>query len=264
MGTDMTSSDIVFGTLYSGSKGNCTLVRMGGTTILVDAGRSARYLCARLAACGITPDEIDAVFITHSHTDHTSALATLTKKYGTRVHAAGSVAREIAHLCAAGTLVEHSLRLCEVVGDITVSSFATSHDTYASVGYRFECGGRVLGVATDLGVVTDEVRRGLCGCRAAVIEANHDVAMLMSGPYPPDLKRRIMSARGHLSNEDCACLADYLANEGASTLLLAHVSEVNNSPELALAASAGALLASHSDAKLYVAHPDEPVLLQVN
>ena len=264
MGTDMTSSDIVFGTLYSGSKGNCTLVRMGGTTILVDAGRSARYLCARLAACGITPDEIDAVFITHSHNDHTSALATLTKKYGTRIHAAGCVAREIAHLCAEGTLVEHPLHLCEEMGNITVSSFATSHDTYASVGYRFECGGRVLGVATDLGVVTDEVRRGLCGCRAAVIEANHDVAMLMSGPYPPDLKRRIMSARGHLSNEDCACLADYLADEGASTLLLAHVSEVNNSPELALAASAGALLASHSDVRLSVAHPDEPVLLQVN
>lgn len=264
MGTYLTSSDIVFGTLYSGSKGNCTLVRMGGTTILVDAGRSARYLCARLAACGITPDEIDAVFITHSHNDHTSALATLTKKYGTRVHAAGCVAREIAHLCAEGTLVEHPLRLCEEIGNITVSSFATSHDTYASVGYRFECDGRVLGVATDLGVVTDEVRRGLCGSCAAVIEANHDVEMLMSGPYPPDLKRRIMSARGHLSNEDCACLADYLASVGASTLLLAHISEANNSPELALAASEGALRAAHRDVMVRTAHPDEPVLLQVN
>lgn len=264
MGTDLISSDIVFGTLYSGSKGNCTLVRMGGTTILVDAGRSARYLCARLAACGITPDEIDAVFITHSHNDHTSALATLTKKYGTRIHAAGCVAREIAHLCAEGTLVEHPLRLCEEIGNITVSSFATSHDTYASVGYRFECDGRVLGVATDLGVVTDEVRRGLCGSCAAVIEANHDVEMLMSGPYPPDLKRRIMSARGHLSNEDCACLADYLASVGASSLLLAHISEANNSPELALAASEGALRAAHRDVKVCAAHPDEPVLLQVN
>ena len=88
--------------------------------------------------------------------------------------------------------------------------------------------------------------------------------MLMSGPYPPDLKRRILSARGHLSNEDCACLADYLASVGASSLLLAHISEANNSPELALAASEGALRDAHRDVRVRTAHPDEPVLLQVN
>lgn len=256
-------SGTVFGTLYSGSKGNSTIVRMNGTTIIVDAGRSAKYLCARLAELGISPLEVDGVFITHSHTDHTAALATLTKKYRIPVHAAGAVAREIAPLCAEGTLVEHPLRLCETVGSITVSSFATSHDAHASVGYRFECDGCALGVATDLGVVTDEVRRALCGCCAAVIEANHDVDMLMSGPYPYDLKRRILSARGHLSNEDCAEFADYLASEGATALLLAHISEINNSPALALAASRSALCASHREVALNAAHPNEPVLLQV-
>ncbi len=257
-------SEILFGTLYSGSKGNCTLVRMGGTTILVDAGRSARYLCAKLGACGITPDGVDAVFVTHSHGDHTSALATFTKKYGIPVHAAGHVAREISHLCAEGTLVEHPLRFRETVGGITVSSFVTSHDTYESVGYRFECDGHVLGVATDLGVVTDEVKRGLCGCCAAVIESNHDEGMLMAGPYPPELKRRILSANGHLSNEACASFADYLASEGATSLLLAHISEVNNSPELALAVCESTLCASHRDVAIDAAHPDEPVLLQVD
>ena len=257
-------SEILFGTLYSGSKGNCTLVRMGGTTILVDAGRSARYLCAKLGACGITPYGVDAVFVTHSHGDHTSALATFTKKYGIPVHAARHVAREISHLCADGTLVEHPLRFRETVGGITVSSFVTSHDTYESVGYRFECDGHVLGVATDLGVVTDEVKRGLCGCSAAVIEANHDVEMLMSGPYPPELKRRILSARGHLSNESCAEFAVYLASQGASSLLLAHVSEINNSLELARAATERALCDSCHSATINVALPDEPVLLQVD
>jgi phosphoribosyl 1,2-cyclic phosphodiesterase len=256
--------NVLFGTLYSGSKGNCSIVRINGTTVLVDAGRSAKYLCARLAACGIAPDEVDAVFITHSHVDHTSALATLTKKYGIPIYAAGAVAREIAHLCAEGTLNAHPLRMSVSIGEITVSSFATSHDTYESVGYRFESEGRAFGVATDLGVVTDEVKRGLCGCSAAVIEANHDVEMLMSGPYPPELKRRILSARGHLSNESCAEFAVYLASQGASSLLLAHVSEINNSLELARAATERALCDSCHSVTINVALPDEPVLLQVD
>lgn len=252
----------LFGTLYSGSRGNCSIVRMGGTTVLVDAGRSARYLCARLAECGIEPQDVDAFLITHSHTDHTSALATFTKKYHTPVHAAGAVAREIAHLCAEGTLVEHPLKFHADIGQISVSSFVTSHDTYASVGYRLECGQNALGIATDLGCVTDEVKNGLCGCSAAVIESNHDVDMLMTGPYPSELKRRILSSRGHLSNEACADLADCLAASGTKAFLLAHLSEINNTPELALAASQRVLFGK--EVRISVASPSDPVILEVN
>jgi phosphoribosyl 1,2-cyclic phosphodiesterase len=236
---------------------------MGETTILIDAGRSARYLCARLAECGIEPHEVDAFLITHSHTDHTSALATFTKKYRTPVHAAGAISREIAHLCAEGTLVEHPLKFQADIGQIKVSSFVTSHDTYASVGYRLECGKYALGIATDLGCVTDEVKNGLCGCSAAVIESNHDVDMLMTGPYPSELKRRILSSRGHLSNEACADLADCLAANGTKAFLLAHLSEINNTPELALAASQRVLCRSDKDVSISVASPSVPVILEV-
>ncbi len=250
---------ISIGTLCSGSKGNCTLVKYRDTALLVDAGRSTKYIREALCSLGMVPEDIGAIFLTHSHTDHTSALKVWCSHYGTPVHASGAVCDALRGKCGEA-LVRHSILFEERIGDITVKSFATDHDSYGSVGYRFETDEGSVGIATDLGHVTDGVRRGLCGCSAAVIESNHDVDMLLSGPYPYELKQRILSRFGHLSNESGAEFARFLADNGTSRLMLAHISEINNTPELAYRASASALADISERVELAVAEPAAPVI----
>jgi phosphoribosyl 1,2-cyclic phosphodiesterase len=156
--------------------------------------------------------------------------------------------------------VPHPIIFEERVGDITVKSFPTDHDSFGSVCYRIEADSVSLGIATDLGGVTEKVRTGLCGCRAVVIESNHDVDMLLRGPYPPELKQRILSRFGHLSNESGAAFARFLADNGAEKLLLAHLSEINNTPELARKASTLALSDILDKVELAVSEPAEPVI----
>ena len=160
-------------------------------------------------------------------------------------------------------LVRHEAMFCETVGELTVSSFRTPHDSRMSVGYRVsfadDDGAQTLGVATDIGYVSDSVREGLSGCEAVVLESNHDVDMLMDGPYPYDLKLRIRSNRGHLSNADSASLASALAAEGTHAFLLAHLSEENNDPTIALDEAVSAI--SDPDVFVAVAAPDRPTEL---
>lgn len=227
--------------LYSGSTGNAALLQTKETTVLIDAGRSARCLCAAIKAAGCDPDAISAIFLTHEHGDHTAALEVFLKHHPMPVHAAGASAAKLFaragdHLRAA--LVAHPPLFTEAVGDLTFTSFRTSHDSAESVGYRIAIKGenstRYVGYATDLGVVTPDVEQGLLGCEGVVLECNHDEEMLMTGPYPYDLKRRVASRRGHLSNADCAIFSTRLAANGMKRLLLAHLSETNNLPDLAL------------------------------
>ncbi len=250
---------ITIGTLCSGSKGNCTLVKYRDTAILVDAGRSTKYIKAALASLGLIPEDISAILLTHSHSDHTSALKVWCSHYHTPVHASGPVCDALENKCA-DVLVRHSLIFEERIGDITVKSFATDHDSFGSVGYRFETEQGSVGIATDLGHVTDGVKNGLCGCSAAVIESNHDVDMLLCGPYPPDLKQRILSRFGHLSNESGAEFARFLADNGTRRLMLAHISEINNTPELAMRASLSALADISDKVELAVSEPAVPVI----
>lgn len=254
--------DVTIGTLCSGSKGNCTLVRFRDTAILIDAGRSTKYIKNALAAVGLSPEDIRAIFLTHAHSDHTSALKVWCSHYGTPVHASAAVCDEVSGKCG-GFTVPHPIIFEERVGDIVVKSFPTDHDSFGSVGYRIEADSLILGIATDLGGVTDKVREGLCGCRAAVIESNHDVDMLLRGPYPPELKQRILSRFGHLSNENGAAFARFLADNGAEKLLLAHLSEINNTPELARRASVSALSELLAKVELAVAEPASPVLFNL-
>ena len=227
-------------TLYSGSEGNCTFVCSGNTSILIDAGKSARALCTRLVEIGSDIRNISAIFITHEHTDHVSALETISKKYHIPIHITGASAAKFdrtpdaaVHSC----LTRHDTVFSQAVGDITVRSFPTPHDSMMSVGYRisFEADGEkhVFGVATDIGHVTDEIREGLCGAEAIVLESNHDEQLLISGPYPRELKLRILSERGHLSNKNSASLAASLAQNGCKGFILAHLSRENNEPRLA-------------------------------
>ncbi len=250
---------ITIGTLCSGSKGNCTLVKHRDTVILVDAGRSTKYIKDALASLGIAPEDIGAILLTHSHSDHTSALKVWCSRYGTPVHASGAVCDAVSAKCAVN-LIRHPIVFEERIGDITVKSFPTDHDSLGSVGFRFETDEGSVGIATDLGSVTEAVRGGLCGCEAAVIESNHDVGMLLGGPYPPELKQRILSRFGHLSNESGAEFARFLADRGTKRLLLAHISEINNTPELAYRASVSALADISDRIELSVAEPAAPVI----
>ena len=223
-------------TFASGSGGNCTLVGSGGTFILLDAGISMRRIRASLAQQGLTPEAVSAVFITHTHSDHTAGLRTWAKQCAVPIYASAQTAAVLRR-----EMPELTIRLRETgigesvqTGALEIVAFPTMHDTPGSVGYTVRAGATRFGMCTDLGCVTDEVFDALCGVRAAVLEANHDVEMLRNGPYPYPLKRRILSDRGHLSNEACGALAASLARSGTEQIVLGHISRENNRPELAL------------------------------
>lgn len=254
--------------LYSGSRGNATLVRLGDTRILIDAGKSARSLCRALEAVGENIDDISAVFLTHEHRDHTAALPILLKHHFVPVHVVSASLekmKEVGDVTGSDqeAYIAHPPLFCVTVGGMTVTSFPTPHDSAASVGYRItwaEDGKEhAFGYATDTGTVTDDMRRGMLGCEVCVVESNHDVTMLREGPYVYPLKRRILSKTGHLSNEDCSAFCAELAGAGAKTILLAHLSEQNNLPEIAFAETAGVLAGTGT--RLLVASPDSPTLL---
>lgn len=177
--------DLQLCTLYSGSKGNCTYIRAGGDAILIDAGRSLRALTQALDAAGGSMETVRAVFVTHEHADHTSALEMLAKKYDIPIHITeGSAARLLPAArylpCRA---VLHTPLYSVQVGGMTVTSFATPHDSDMSVGYTITLAdGRKLAYATDIGHITPEIEENLSGAYAVVLESNHDEDMLMGGP----------------------------------------------------------------------------------
>lgn len=253
-------------TLYSGSGGNSTYIKVGTTAILIDAGKSARALCNSLREIACDIGEIQAIFITHDHHDHVSALEVLSKKNEIPIHITEQSARVFDRYPDSpvhARLVRHETEFCVRVGELTVRSFRTPHDSRMSVGYRIEFQDgeqtRAIGLATDIGYVSESVSQGLCGCEAVVLESNHDTQMLMEGPYPYDLKKRICSNRGHLSNHDSAIFAAYLAEQGTRGFLLAHLSEENNEPSVALDEAISAI--SDANVRICVAMPDEPTEL---
>lgn len=230
-------------TLASGSGGNSTLIADDRAAILIDAGISARALRSSLSQLGFFLEDISGIFITHEHTDHIKGLATLLKGPVPPIFAPRTVANHLRWSILGAEQAITDLLLGENVnlGGLTVTPFPTLHDTPQSVGYRIE-GELSLGYCTDCGRVTDEVLNALTGTDIALIESNHDVQRLMSGPYPPMLKRRILSDGGHLSNDACGELAVRLAERGTKYFILAHLSRENNTPELALDTVSEALI----------------------
>ncbi len=222
-------------TLASGSSGNCLLMTDGATHILVDAGISARRITKALKALGVETGDLAGILITHEHTDHIAGIATLTKQFSLPVYASHAAGRQMAYRIAFLEDCLHTFAPGESfeVGSFGVESFATPHDTVQSVGYAVTYGRRKAAVATDLGEVTDAVRAGIRGAHLLVCEANHDVGMVRSGPYPYFLQERILGGRGHLCNEDGAALARHAVEEGAHTVVLAHLSAENNTPQRA-------------------------------
>ena len=254
-------------TLYSGSTGNAAYLETPTARILIDAGKCTRTLLSSLKSIGVDVDTLDAIFVTHEHNDHIASLEVLTKKHPVPVHILYKSALRFKDtqpeaLCKCLRLYEKAPFTTQV-GDVTVTSFVTPHDSRASVGYRFEFfdGEHTvrIGYATDIGYITEEIREGLTGCEAVVLESNHDVDMLMNGPYPYDLKLRIRGKRGHLSNRDCADFAAELAGQGTTHFLLAHLSEENNYPDLAHDETFSAL--AGYDTTLRIAAPHEVTML---
>ena len=229
-------------TLFSGSGGNSTYIRHGDTEILIDAGKCARALCRALTEIGSDITKISAIFITHEHTDHVSSLEVISKKHAIPIHINNLSATRFDRDSGAyihKNLVRHPENDFSVtVGDLKITAFRTPHDSIMSVGYKIETNRDVscppIAVATDIGYVTENIRKNLMGCEAVVIESNHDEQMLMRGPYPYELKKRILSNVGHLSNRASAELCSELAQNGTKAFLLAHLSAENNTPELAL------------------------------
>ena len=222
-------------TLASGSSGNCLLVSHGDTHVLVDAGISCRRITTALKSLGVDPKALSAVLVTHEHTDHIAGLATMTKQLAVPVYASRGTGMQLSYRIPFLEDLLHTFTPGESfsLGGIDVETFATPHDAAESTGYSLSAGGKKAAVVTDLGHVTQAVSDGIRGAELLVAEANHDVDWLQSGPYPYFLKSRILGDRGHLSNEAGAELVWQAVEGGARTVVLAHLSQENNTPQRA-------------------------------
>ena len=231
-----------FCSLFSSSSGNCSYIGSAGAGILIDAGVSAKRIETALIRREIDPACICAVFVTHEHRDHVAGLRVLAKRYGYRIYGTAGTLTAVAEagMADAAPLTPLTGTVCE--GGMEIIPFATSHDSAESCGYRIHTAdGRTVAVATDTGVLTDTIRAAVTGCDLVLIESNHDVRMLQCGPYPYSLKQRILSPRGHLSNEVCAATLPGLVATGTTRLVLGHLSKENNRPELAALCATQAL-----------------------
>ncbi len=226
--------------LFSGSSGNCYYIGSRSEGVLIDAGASCRRIEGVLRLCGIDPHAVQAILVTHEHSDHVSGIRVLAKKYDLPVYATPGTLDAIAPQVGDAELIDISTG-AELAG-MTVRPFPTSHDCAQPVGYQIDTADqRKFCLATDLGYLSQTVKEHLLGCDMVVLESNHDLDMLRNGPYAPPLKRRILSSHGHLSNAACAGVLPGLAQSGVRRFLLAHLSDTNNTPQLAASASVSTL-----------------------
>ena len=248
-----------FCTLGSGSAGNCTLVAAGRTSILIDAGFSARSMTSRLASLGVEPDDIDAILLTHDHSDHVAGAVAASRRWRVPVICRPSVARKLRLVERKAFVVEPMDMQPFDVGDLRVTPFPVPHDAVETVGFVLEGEGIRAAVASDLGHSTPVVREHLSRCHVVALEANHDVEMTRSGPYPWSLKQRILGEHGHLSNEEAGGVLSSVVGPETTQVVLTHLSETNNAPQLALMeARAGLDRSANPGATLTVAGQTGP------
>ncbi|MBJ6726225.1 MBL fold metallo-hydrolase [Geomesophilobacter sediminis] len=225
--------------LASGSKGNSLYVEAGDCKLLIDSGLSARETQLRLAGIGVKGEELDGILVTHEHSDHVGGVGPLARKLKIPVFASAKTHRAAAHQVKKVEAVEFEPGTPFTLKGVHIDPFPVTHDACDPCGFRIRAGEGDIGFATDLGIVTRLVLEKLKGCRALVLEFNHDEEMLQNGPYPWHLKQRIRSRHGHLSNAEATVLLEELLHDRLDGVFLSHLSEVNNAPDLALASAQG-------------------------
>lgn len=218
--------------LGSGSKGNCTYIESDSRRILIDIGLSSLSIEKRLKNLGIDPKSIHDIFITHSHVDHIAGLRVFTKKYAVNVYITKKMTLEMKD-----SLIHANVHFIEDtvdLDDISVSLFRTSHDVEDSVGYIVSSKGKSVVYITDTGYIHTKNIEKIMNKDIYILESNHDIEMLMNGKYPYHIKQRILGDSGHLSNHDAAYYASKVVGDQTKKIILAHLSEENNNPSLAL------------------------------
>lgn len=230
--------------LFSGSSGNSFYIGSRDAGILIDVGRSARQITKMLESCDIPLAAVKGIFITHEHTDHVKGIRVFAEKNHLPVYASAGTLNALEE--AGAITAKTDCRIAQEAGTecaaMMIRPFPISHDCAEGLGYRVHtCDDRRLTFATDLGFISEQVRGELENSDLVVLESNHDVRMLENGPYPYYLKRRILSDRGHLSNEICSHMLPHLASTGTTRFVLAHLSSENNTPDLAFQTSLCAL-----------------------
>jgi len=223
--------------LASGSKGNCVIVEGRAGSLLIDAGLSAKECLVRIERAGIDAGNIEALLVTHEHTDHIRGVDVLVRKLEIPVYGTEGTLADFLHFrrTSAKPIVHHTCRDHEqfTIGDFTIDPFNISHDATEPCGFIISEGDIRMGYCTDTGIITPHMHDLLRHCDGIVLESNHCPDMLQNGPYPESLKRRIRSKRGHLSNPAAAeCLRDF--GKDVPQVILAHLSETNNTPEKAM------------------------------
>jgi len=248
-------SEIVTCSLSSGSGGNCIFAGCGGTNILIDAGRSAKATEELLAKINLEIKDINAIFITHEHIDHVSGLKVLISRNKIPVYMVWESFDNLNddYKNALGEVINFITPQNGVtIGNLHVECYAAPHDSAANVGYIISRAGdkekKTVGIATDIGHMSKEILEAMRGCKIIYIESNHDLEMLKNSSYPAQLKSRIKSKAGHLSNEECAEALPYFIKNGARRIILFHLSGENNTKELAVKESRKKIL----EAKLNV------------
>lgn len=224
--------------IASGSSGNCIYAGTEETHILIDAGISNKRIEQGLNEIGVKGSELNGVVITHEHSDHVKGLGVLARKHGVPIYGTKETLEEIQEMKYLGEYPRELFHpvLPDVgflIGDIEVKPFSIDHDAANPVGYRIQAERKSVAVATDMGHFDQYIIEHLQGLDALLLEANHDVRMLETGPYPYYLKRRILGDHGHLSNDNAGRLLNHVLHDGLKHILLGHLSKENNYEELA-------------------------------
>ena len=229
-----------FCNLASGSKSNCTIVSSDNVTLMIDDGLNIRDLTQRAISANIDLNSISAILVTHEHSDHIKGIAPLVKKYSIPIYCHRESAYGLDEY-ASPYLVDRDMDLPFEIGDIQITPFRLPHDSNYNLGYKLSDGKHTISIATDLGCMNESVLSNLAESDLVMLESNHDIDMLRQGSYPFMLKQRILGKNGHLSNDECAQSIATLAKYGTKHFVLAHLSQDNNTPELAFECTAKAL-----------------------
>jgi phosphoribosyl 1,2-cyclic phosphodiesterase len=221
--------------LASGSKGNSIYVSDGRTAILVDAGLSGIEIERRLKSRDLCPESLDAIVVSHEHEDHIRGVGVLSRRYGLPVYVSAKTAAASPRLKNLKNAIAFDCGTSFKINTLNIHPFSISHDAADPAGFTIALNQKKIGIATDLGIATAMVRHHLQSCDLLILEANHDPEMLINGPYPWHLKQRVNGRTGHLSNQDSRILLEEIQHHKLQHVILAHLSETNNTPEKALA-----------------------------